>query len=137
MTEDTNGAENITGPLCISLCTGPTYTPAMLNLTWLPPIFAEASERISETVTAFGGGATIYLAVTGRSRSGKTVLITSLVHNLLSSLHNPNRMPLLGVIGERRLLAANLESGKPHRLPRFPYSENIEKMAGTAPDWPE
>jgi predicted YcjX-like family ATPase len=109
----------------------------MLSLTWLPPIFAEASERISDTVTEFGGGATIYLAVTGLSRSGKTVFITSLVHNLLSSLHNPNRMPLLGVIGERRLLAANLESAKAYRLPRFPYSENIEKMAGAAPDWPE
>ena len=48
--------------------------------------------------------------MTGLSRSGKTVFITSLIHNLLSSLHNPNRMPLLNVVGERRLFAAHLEA---------------------------
>ena len=74
-------------------------------------------------------GATVWLAVTGLSRSGKTVFITSLIHNLLSSLHNPNRMPLLNVVGERRLLAANLEGARANRLPQFPYLGNIEKMA--------
>ena len=71
----------------------------------------------------------MWLAVTGLSRSGKTVFITSLIHNLLSSLHNPNRMPLLDVVGERRLVAAKLEGAKANRLPRFPYAANIEKMA--------
>ncbi|HEY8442808.1 MAG TPA: YcjX family protein, partial [Xanthobacteraceae bacterium] len=65
----------------------------------MPPIVTEASERLADTVNEFSGGATVALAVTGLSRSGKTVLITSLVHNLLSALHNPNRMPLLNVIG--------------------------------------
>jgi predicted YcjX-like family ATPase len=46
-------------------------------------------------------------------------------------------MPLLSVVAEGRLLAANLESAKTHRLPEFPYFENIEKMAGAVPDWPE
>ena len=78
---------------------------------------------------------TVWLAVTGLSRSGKTVFITSLIHNLLSSVHNPNRMPLLNVVGERRLLAAHLEGPRANRLPQFPYLGNIEKMA--VPDWPE
>ena len=107
----------------------------MPNLSWLPPIFAEASERLANNLTGLAGGATVWLAVTGLSRSGKTVFITSLIHNLLSSLHNPNRMPLLNVVGERRLIAANLEGGKAHRLPRFPYLGNMEKMA--VPDWPD
>src|SRR5260370_24082126 len=81
-------------------------------------------------------GSTVWLAVTGLSRSGKTVFITSLVHNLLSALHSPNRMPLLDVIGARRLIAANLESAKAYRLPRFPYFTNIETMATSRPDWP-
>ncbi|HEY4747842.1 MAG TPA: YcjX family protein, partial [Steroidobacteraceae bacterium] len=81
------------------------------------------------------GGATVWLAVTGLSRSGKTVFTTSLIHNLLSSAHNPNRMPLLNVVGERRLIAAVLEGAKAHRLPRFPYLGNIDKMA--VADWPE
>jgi uncharacterized protein len=107
----------------------------LVNLSWLPPIFAQASERLVSNLGELAGGATVWLAVTGLSRSGKTVFITSLIHNLLSSLHNPNRMPLLDVVGERRLIAANLEGGKAHRLPRFPYLDNIEKMA--VPDWPQ
>jgi hypothetical protein len=45
-------------------------------------------------------------------------------------------MPLLNVVGERRLVAANLAAAKAQRLPRFPYPGNIEKMASGAPDWP-
>ncbi|HEY6995681.1 MAG TPA: YcjX family protein [Xanthobacteraceae bacterium] len=107
----------------------------VLNLSWLPPFVAQASGRLADNLSDLAGGATVWLAVTGLSRSGKTVFITSLIHNLLSSLHNPNRMPLLNVVGERRLIAANLEGAKAHRLPRFPYLDNIEKMA--IPDWPE
>jgi uncharacterized protein len=110
----------------------------MINVSWLPPFVAQASERLASNLSELAaGGATVWLAVTGLSRSGKTVFITSLIHNLLSSLHNPNRMPLLNVVGERRLLAANLEPAKALRLPRFPYLTNIEKMAGNLPDWPE
>jgi len=109
---------------------------AAINLSWLPPFFAQASERLVSRLSEFSGGAAVWLAVTGLSRSGKTVFITSLIHNLLSALHNPNRMPLLNVVGERRLIAANLEGAKAQRLPRFPYFANVEKMAGQVPDWP-
>jgi predicted YcjX-like family ATPase len=108
---------------------------SMINLSWLPPIFAQASERLANNLGDLAGGATVWLAVTGLSRSGKTVFTTSLIHNLLSSAHNPNRMPLLNVVGERRLIAAVLEGAKAHRLPRFPYLGNIDKMA--VADWPE
>jgi uncharacterized protein len=108
----------------------------MVSLSWLPPIFAQASERLVGTLGEFAGGATVWMAVTGLSRSGKTVFVTSLIHNLLSALHNPHRMPLLSVISEGRLIAATLEGAKAQRLPRFPYFKNIEKMAGPLPDWP-
>lgn len=81
-------------------------------------------------------GSTVSLAVTGLSRSGKTVFITSLVHNLLSALHQPHRMPLLKVVGDGRLVAARLASGKTNGLPHFPYELNIEHMAATPADWP-
>ncbi len=106
--------------------------PPMINFSWLPPIFAQASERLS--LGQLAGSATVCLAVTGLSRSGKTVFATSLIHNLLSCAHNPNRMPLLGVVGERRLIAATIAGASAHRLPSFPYRDNIEKMA--LPDWP-
>jgi predicted YcjX-like family ATPase len=109
---------------------------AMVNLSWLPPIFAQASERLVSNLSEFAGTATVWLAVTGLSRSGKTVFITSLIHNLLSALQSPGRMPLLEVVGARRLIAATLEGSKSYRLPRFPYFSNIENMAGSRPDWP-
>jgi uncharacterized protein len=111
--------------------------PPLINLSWLPPVVAQTSERLAGSLGEFAGGATVWLAVTGLSRSGKTVFITSLIHNLLSSLHNPSRMPLLNVVGECRLIAASLEGAKAHRLPRFPFFANIEKLAGNVPDWPE
>ena len=109
----------------------------MVKINWLPPIVVEASERLVKAIniSELAGSSTVWLAVTGLSRSGKTVFTTSLIHNLLSALHNPNRMPLLGVVGERRLIAAKLEGARANRLPRFPYAANIEKMA--IPDWPE
>ncbi len=111
----------------------------MMNIRWLPSIVVETSERLIRAInlTELAKGSTVWLAVTGLSRSGKTVFTTSLIHNLLSSLHNPNRMPLLNVMGERRLIAAKLEGAKANRLPRFPYAANIETMACLAPDWPE
>jgi len=74
----------------------------MVNVSWLPPVFADASSRLFQALKSgdFVPGSTVSLAVTGLSRSGKTVFITSLVHNLLSTLHNPNRMPLLRVVGD-------------------------------------
>ncbi|MDI1347595.1 MAG: YcjX family protein [Pseudolabrys sp.] len=88
-------------------------------------------------LTELARGSTVWLAVTGLSRAGKTVFITSLVHNLLSALHNPNRMPLLKVVGDGRLIAARLEGAKAHLLPRFPYADNIETMAKTPAGWPQ
>jgi predicted YcjX-like family ATPase len=81
-------------------------------------------------------GSTINLAVTGLSRAGKTVFITSLVHNLLSAMHQPYRIPLLKVVGDGRLVTAKLGGGKTRRLPRFPYERNIEHMAASPADWP-
>lgn len=80
-------------------------------------------------------GSTVNLAVTGLSRAGKTVFITSLVHNLLSALHQPHRMPLLRAVGEGRLVAAKLAASKTV-LPRFPYERNVERMAASPADWP-
>jgi predicted YcjX-like family ATPase len=80
---------------------------------------------------------TVWLAVTGLSRAGKTVFITSLIHNLLSAMHNPNRMPLLKAVGEGRLRSARLETVKADLLPRFPYRANIECMAEVPSRWPE
>jgi predicted YcjX-like family ATPase len=86
------------------------------------------------TAADFIQGSTVSLAVTGLSRAGKTVFITSLVHNLLSARHQPYRMPLMRVVGEGRLIAARLAQAG--ALPRFPYQSNVERMAASPADWP-
>ena len=88
------------------------------------------------TAADFVQGSTVSLAVTGLSRAGKTVFITSLAHNLLSAMHQPYRMPLLRVVGEGRLIAARLAQGAAAPLPRFPYQGNVERMAASPADWP-
>jgi predicted YcjX-like family ATPase len=88
------------------------------------------------TAADFVQGSTVSLAVTGLSRAGKTVFITSLAHNLLSAMHQPYRMPLLRVVGEGRLIAARLAQTSTGPLPRFPYQGNVEQMAATPADWP-
>ena len=110
----------------------------MTNAPWYAPYVAKASGWLSDAANLadMAQGSTVNLAVTGLSRSGKTVFITSLIHNLLSAVHNPNRMPLLGVVGGGRLIGARLESPGAGRLPRFRYQENIEAMAAGAPAWP-
>jgi predicted YcjX-like family ATPase len=89
------------------------------------------------SLTELAKGSTVNIAVTGLSRAGKTVFITSLVHNLLSAIYDPELMPLLGVASERRLVSAKLAGAKASRLPRFPYQRNIEKMTASPPVWPQ
>ncbi|MEJ2623913.1 MAG: YcjX family protein [Pseudolabrys sp.] len=90
----------------------------MVKLPDLGGVLADLADAAD--LTEWAKGSTVWLAVTGLSRAGKTVFITSLVHNLLSVLHYPNRMPLLNVVGEGRLRAATLQGVKAGLLPRFP-----------------
>jgi predicted YcjX-like family ATPase len=105
-------------------------------------VFDSAGTMISEWLSGafelseFARGSTVNLAVTGLSRAGKTVFITSLVHNLLSALHQPYRMPLLKVVSDGRLVGARLANDKTNRLPQFPYKRNIEQMAASPANWP-
>ena len=105
-------------------------------------VFERAATDLSEwfsgafDLAELAKGSIVSLAVTGLSRAGKTVFITSLVHNLLSALHQPYRMPFLKVVGDGRLAAARLASDKTNGLPRFPYMRNIERMAASPANWP-
>ena len=107
----------------------------MVKLPDIGGVLADLADAAN--LTELAKGSTVWLAVTGLSRAGKTVFITSLVHNLLSALHNPNRMPLLNVVGEGRLRAAKLQGVKAGLLPRFPYRANIEQMADLPAHWPD
>lgn len=72
------------------------------------------------------------LGVTGLSRAGKTVFITSLVANLLDR----GRMGQLVVAAEGRVEAAFLQPQPDITIPRFDYEAHLSAMTGAAPRWP-
>jgi hypothetical protein len=74
----------------------------------------------------------IRLGVTGLSRAGKTVFITSLVANLLDR----GRMPQLVPAAEGRILSVFLQPQPDVTVPRFDYESHLAAMCGPAPRWP-
>lgn len=66
----------------------------------------------------------IRLGVTGLSRSGKTVFISSLVHNLLHG----GRLPLFEPIQSGRVSAVRLEHQPDDAVPRFQYEDHIRAL---------
>ena len=78
----------------------------------------------------------IRLGVTGLSRAGKTVFVTSFIHNLICSVKNPHRMPQLSVVREGRLVSVDVDSPLSEWVPRFPYENNINRMLSLPPEWP-
>ena len=75
----------------------------------------------------------VRLGVTGLSRAGKTVFITSLVANLIDR----GRMPQLRAAAEGRVLAAYLQPQPDHTIPRFAYEDHLDALTGPDPHWPE
>ncbi len=75
----------------------------------------------------------VRLGVTGLSRAGKTVFITSLVANLLDR----GRMPQLRAEAEHRILAAYMQPQPDHTIPRFAYEDHLAALTGPDPHWPE
>lgn len=75
---------------------------------------------------------TLRLGVTGLSRAGKTVFITTLVANLL----NRGRMPQLKAQAEGRIQAVYLQPQPDLTLPRFDYEAHLAALTGDAPRWP-
>jgi len=75
---------------------------------------------------------TVRLGVTGLSRSGKTVFISSLVHNLL----NGGRLPLFEPVQSGRVSAVRLEQQPDDAVPRFQYEDHIRALVKDR-TWPD
>ncbi|MGI3183721.1 YcjX family protein [Nioella aestuarii] len=75
----------------------------------------------------------IRLGVTGLSRAGKTVFITSLVANLLDR----GRMPGLQAASSGRIQAAFLQPQPDDTVPRFDYETHLAALTGRNPHWPQ
>ena len=75
----------------------------------------------------------VRLGVTGFSRAGKTVFITSLVANLIDR----GRMPALRAAADGRIRTAWLQPQPDDTVPRFDYEAHLAAMTGPEPFWPQ
>ena len=76
---------------------------------------------------------TLRLGVTGLARSGKTVFITALVHNLMAGA----RLPFFDAMAQGRVLRAYLEPQPDELVPRFEYEKHLADLTASPPRWPE
>ncbi|MEM9975160.1 MAG: YcjX family protein [Pseudomonadota bacterium] len=76
---------------------------------------------------------TIRLGVTGLSRAGKTVFITSLVANLMRR----GRMPQLAPAANGRIRGAYLQPQPDDTVPRFDFEAHLDALTGPTPHWPD
>ena len=76
---------------------------------------------------------TVRLGVTGLSRAGKTVFITSLVHNLIAG----GRLPFFDPVAQGRLRRAYLEPQPDDDIPRFDYEHHLAELTTSPPRWPQ
>lgn len=75
----------------------------------------------------------VRLGVTGLARSGKTVFITALVHNLIAG----GRLPFFDAAAQGRLLRAYLEPQPDDVVPRFEFENHLADLTADPPRWPE
>ncbi|MCF6271577.1 MAG: YcjX family protein [Rhodobacteraceae bacterium] len=100
---------------------------------------ADIADQIARVVDDTQNGArelfepVLRVGVTGLSRAGKTVFITSLVANLLDR----SRMPGLRAEAEGRVMAAFLQPQPDDTMPRFAYETHLQSLVGNPPRWPE
>jgi len=98
---------------------------------------ADGVSRSVESVTGAVSGVffepSIRLGVTGLSRAGKTVFITSLVANLMDRA----RMGGLKAAADGAIKAAYLQPQPDDTVPRFAFEDHLAAMIGPAPHWPE
>ncbi|HBM60465.1 MAG TPA: hypothetical protein DD444_14855 [Citreicella sp.] len=89
--------------------------------------------NVTDTLSETFFEPTLRLGVTGLSRAGKTVFITSLVANLLDR----GRMPQLAAEAESRILAAYLQPQPDDTIPRFDYETHLSALTAREPHWPD
>lgn len=76
----------------------------------------------------------IRIAVTGLSRSGKTVFITALTHHLLNA-HKTAALPFLSATAEGRVLSVKMLSDDKNTP--FPIKQSIANLQEDPPTWPK
>lgn len=88
---------------------------------------------VTNTLTAPFADQVIRVGVTGLSRAGKTVFITSLIANLLDR----GRMPQFQAAASGRIQTAYLQPQPDDTIARFDYENHLAALTSKSPHWPE
>ena len=102
-------------------------------ITTLADTITRSVGAVTDTITAPFTEPVIRLGVTGLSRAGKTVFITSLVANLL----NRGRMPQFQAAASGRIQTVYLQPQPDDTIPRFDYENHLAALTAKEPFWPE
>ena len=118
---------------------GPLYSQ-LTNYGTGTLVFSDIADRLTrgvDTVQATVSEAffepVIRLGVTGLSRAGKTVFITSLVANLIDR----GRMGQLLAASNGAIRAAYLRPQPDDTVPRFDYESHLGSVLSASPHWPD
>lgn len=95
----------------------------MTNLTTLTDETLIAFDNLQD-IASNVFNPTLRLGVTGLSRSGKTVFISSLIHNLLHG----GRLPMFVAQSSGRISKAEIRPQPSMDIPRFEYEDHIETL---------
>ena len=102
-------------------------------ITTLADTITRTVGAVTDTISAPFTEPVIRLGVTGLSRAGKTVFITSLVANLL----NRGRMPQFHAAASGRIQTVYLQPQPDDTIPRFEYENHLAALTAKEPHWPE
>lgn len=82
------------------------------------------------------GNRRVRLAVTGLSRSGKTVFITSLVNQLLEATADRHRLARVRAVQQGRYLGAREVLQPDSTVATFRYADHLAELYAEPPSWP-
>ncbi|MBF0136916.1 MAG: YcjX family protein [Magnetococcus sp. DMHC-1] len=105
------------------------FTPPSWTTLW-----SETRKTLEDTIL-LALDQTVRLAVTGLNQSGKTVFITTLIHQLLQG-HRSKRLPLFGVIESGRFQGAKVIQQPNLDISTFGYDRFIHTLTSSPPAWP-
>ena len=94
-------------------------------------------DTAEDTARALVGRERIRLAVTGLSRAGKTVFLTSLIANLLAAGRGARTLPALSDAAGGRIRRVFVVPAGAETVPRFDPDAHLGALAADPPRWPE
>ncbi len=98
--------------------------------------YSQATGDVFRSIGDYASGLvtpSLKLGVTGLARSGKTVFITALVHNLIAG----GRLPFFDAAAQGRIARVYLEPQPDDVVPRFEYEKHLADLVADPPRWPE